>query len=135
MFTKDVISDIQNFEMKNNEKDDSLFSNLSNFSKRKNVIKGNNSFSKDNAKSDNENDTKQSIENILSILNDKKDKDKKDKDKKEKDKDDKGEEINDKDKTEKDKDDNYISAYVDKDNHTIDSVRYALNNIWRKKGQ
>jgi len=36
---------------------------------------------------------------------------------------------------EKDKDDNYISAYVDKDNHTIDSVRYALNNIWRKKGQ
>ena len=72
LFTKDVISDIQNFEMKNNEKDDSLFSNLSNFSKRKNVIKGNNSFSKDNSKSDNENDTKQSIENILSILNDNK---------------------------------------------------------------
>ena len=72
LFTKDVISDIQNFEMKNNEKDDSLFSNLSNFSKRKNAIKGNNSFSKDNSKSDNENDTKQSIENILSILNDNK---------------------------------------------------------------
>ena len=35
---------------------------------------------------------------------------------------------------EKDKDDNYISAYVDKDNHCIDSVRYALNNIWKKRG-
>ena len=34
----------------------------------------------------------------------------------------------------KDKDDNYISAYVDKDNHCIDSVRYALNNIWKKRG-
>ena len=35
---------------------------------------------------------------------------------------------------EKDKDDNYISAYVDKNNHCIDSVRYGLNNIWKKRG-
>ena len=34
-----------------------------------------------------------------------------------------------------DKDGNYISGYVDADNHTIDSIRYALNNIWKKKGQ
>ena len=34
-----------------------------------------------------------------------------------------------------DKDGNYISGYVDADNHCIDSIRYALNNIWRKKGQ
>ena len=34
-----------------------------------------------------------------------------------------------------DKDGNYISGYVDADNHTIDSVRYALNNVWKKKGQ
>lgn len=34
-----------------------------------------------------------------------------------------------------DKDGNYISAYVDKDNHCIDSVRYALNPIWRRKGE
>lgn len=34
----------------------------------------------------------------------------------------------------KDKDGNYISGYVDKDNHFIDSVRYALNNIWKKRG-
>ena len=36
---------------------------------------------------------------------------------------------------EQDKDGNYISGYVDADNHTIDAVRYALNMIWRKKGQ
>lgn len=36
---------------------------------------------------------------------------------------------------EQDKDGNYISGYVDANNHTIDSVRYALNNIWRKRGQ
>lgn len=36
---------------------------------------------------------------------------------------------------EQDKDGNYISGYVDADNHCIDSVRYALNNIWKKKGQ
>lgn len=34
-----------------------------------------------------------------------------------------------------DKDGNYISGYVDADNHTIDSIRYALNNVWKKKGQ
>lgn len=36
---------------------------------------------------------------------------------------------------EKDKDDNYISAYPDKNNHSIDSVRYALNPVWRRKGE
>ena len=36
---------------------------------------------------------------------------------------------------EQDKDGNYISGYVDADNHCIDSVRYALNSIWKKKGQ
>lgn len=36
---------------------------------------------------------------------------------------------------EQDKDGNYISGYVDANNHCIDSIRYALNNIWRKKGQ
>lgn len=34
-----------------------------------------------------------------------------------------------------DKDGNYISGYVDKDNHCIDSVRYAMNPVWRKKGE
>ncbi len=34
-----------------------------------------------------------------------------------------------------DKDGNYISGYVDKDNHCIDSVRYALNPVWRRKGE
>ena len=34
-----------------------------------------------------------------------------------------------------DKDGNYISGYVDANNHTIDSVRYALNKVWKKKGQ
>jgi phage terminase large subunit len=34
-----------------------------------------------------------------------------------------------------DKDGNYISGYVDADNHCIDSIRYALNNIWKKRGQ
>ena len=34
----------------------------------------------------------------------------------------------------KDKDGDYITGYVDADNHFIDSVRYALNNIWKKKG-
>ena len=36
---------------------------------------------------------------------------------------------------EQDKDGNYISGYVDSDNHCIDSVRYALNNIWKKRGK
>lgn len=35
----------------------------------------------------------------------------------------------------KDKDGNYISGYVDANNHCIDSIRYALNNIWKKRGQ
>ena len=34
-----------------------------------------------------------------------------------------------------DKDGNYISGYVDADNHCIDAIRYALNNIWKKRGQ
>ena len=34
-----------------------------------------------------------------------------------------------------DKDGNYVSGYVDANNHCIDSIRYALNNIWKKKGQ
>lgn len=34
-----------------------------------------------------------------------------------------------------DKDGNFISGYVDADNHCIDSIRYALNNVWKKKGQ
>ena len=33
-----------------------------------------------------------------------------------------------------DKDGNYISGYVDANNHCIDSVRYALNNVWKKRG-
>ena len=28
-----------------------------------------------------------------------------------------------------------ISGYPDKDNHSIDAVRYAMNPIWRRKGQ
>lgn len=35
----------------------------------------------------------------------------------------------------KDKDGNYITGYVDADNHCIDSVRYAMNPIWRRKGE
>lgn len=35
---------------------------------------------------------------------------------------------------EQDKDGNYISGYVDANNHCIDSVRYAMNPIWKKKG-
>lgn len=34
-----------------------------------------------------------------------------------------------------DKDGNYISGYVDANNHFIDATRYALNMIWKKKGQ
>jgi phage terminase large subunit len=34
-----------------------------------------------------------------------------------------------------DKDGNYISGYVDADNHCIDSIRYALNRVWKRKGQ
>lgn len=36
---------------------------------------------------------------------------------------------------EQDKDGNYISGYVDADNHCIDSIRYALNNVWKKRGE
>ena len=36
---------------------------------------------------------------------------------------------------ERDKDGNVISGYPDKNNHCIDSVRYALNRVWKKKGQ
>lgn len=35
---------------------------------------------------------------------------------------------------EQDKDGNFISGYVDANNHCIDSTRYALNQIWKKKG-
>lgn len=34
-----------------------------------------------------------------------------------------------------DKDGNYISGYVDANNHCIDSVRYATNPIWKRKGE
>lgn len=34
-----------------------------------------------------------------------------------------------------DKDGNYITGYVDADNHCIDSVRYGTNPIWRRKGE
>jgi len=36
---------------------------------------------------------------------------------------------------EMDKEGNYISEYPDKNNHSIDAVRYALNRIWRRRGQ
>ena len=36
---------------------------------------------------------------------------------------------------ERDKDNNVISGYPDKANHAIDSVRYALESIWRRRGQ
>ena len=36
---------------------------------------------------------------------------------------------------EKDKDGNVITGYPDKNNHHIDAVRYALEEIWRRKGQ
>ena len=36
---------------------------------------------------------------------------------------------------EQDKDGNYISGYVDANNHCIDSIRYALNTVWKKRGQ
>jgi phage terminase large subunit len=36
---------------------------------------------------------------------------------------------------EQDKDGNYISGYPDENNHTIDATRYALNNVWKKRGQ
>lgn len=35
---------------------------------------------------------------------------------------------------EQDKDGNFISAYPDANNHSIDAVRYALNKYWARKG-
>ena len=35
---------------------------------------------------------------------------------------------------ERDKDGNVISGYPDKDNHSIDAVRYALEEVWKKGG-
>ena len=36
---------------------------------------------------------------------------------------------------EKDKEGNIVSGYPDKNNHFIDSVRYATNHIWKRRGQ
>lgn len=36
---------------------------------------------------------------------------------------------------EKDKDGNVITGYPDKNNHHIDAVRYALEQIWKRRGQ
>ncbi len=36
---------------------------------------------------------------------------------------------------EKDKDGNVITGYPDKNNHHIDAVRYALEKIWKRRGQ
>ena len=36
---------------------------------------------------------------------------------------------------EQDKDGNYVTGYVDADNHCIDATRYALNNVWKRKGK
>lgn len=36
---------------------------------------------------------------------------------------------------ERDKEGNVISGYPDANNHAIDAVRYAMNPIWKKKGQ
>lgn len=36
---------------------------------------------------------------------------------------------------ERDKEGNVISGYPDKNNHSIDSVRYATNMIWKRRGQ
>lgn len=35
----------------------------------------------------------------------------------------------------RDKEGNVISGYPDKDNHSIDAVRYALNRVWKRRGQ
>lgn len=36
---------------------------------------------------------------------------------------------------ERDKDDEIVSGYPDANNHSIDSVRYALERLWKKKGR
>lgn len=36
---------------------------------------------------------------------------------------------------ERDKDGNVISGYPDENNHSIDAVRYAMNKVWKRRGQ
>lgn len=36
---------------------------------------------------------------------------------------------------ERDKDGNVISGYPDKNNHSIDSVRYGMNSVWKRRGR
>ena len=36
---------------------------------------------------------------------------------------------------ERDKNGEIISGYPDRDNHSIDAVRYALESVWRKRGR
>ena len=36
---------------------------------------------------------------------------------------------------EQDKDGNVISSYPDKDNHSIDAVRYAMESVWKRRGE
>lgn len=36
---------------------------------------------------------------------------------------------------ERDKEGNVISGYPDRDNHAIDAVRYAMNSVWKRRGQ
>lgn len=36
---------------------------------------------------------------------------------------------------ERDKEGNVISGYPDKDNHHIDAVRYAMNRVWKRRGE
>lgn len=36
---------------------------------------------------------------------------------------------------ERDKDDEIVSGYPDENNHSIDSVRYAMERVWKKRGQ
>ena len=36
---------------------------------------------------------------------------------------------------ERDKDGEIITGYPDKNNHHIDAVRYAMNPVWKRKGQ
>ena len=35
----------------------------------------------------------------------------------------------------RDKEDNVVSGYPDENNHSIDSVRYATERYWKRKGQ
>ena len=34
----------------------------------------------------------------------------------------------------RDKNGDFLSVYPDKDNHSIDSVRYAMESIWKRRG-